>query len=136
MWPCGRGNAGSVRCLGVNLNLVTSGNTVFEVVSHLHKTIFINWLTRSPAAGMFGCFLVAGIHYKLSLLLPQGSFIDGLVSDDNLTMAKNSWWNKDFIKLQSGEKHVYDNLSWYHIRYDWGYSSEWNERFGSLMQFS
>lgn len=39
---------------------------------------------------MFGCFLVAGIHYKLSLLLPQGSFIDGLVSDDNLTMAKNS----------------------------------------------
>lgn len=69
---------------------MTFGNTVFEVVSHLHITIFINWLTRSPAAGMSGCFLVAGIHHKLSLLLPIDSFIDGLVSDDNLTMVKNS----------------------------------------------
>lgn len=39
---------------------------------------------------MSGCFLVAGIHHKLSLLLPIDSFIDGLVSDDNLTMVKNS----------------------------------------------
>lgn len=74
----------------VNPNLVTFGNTVFEVVSHLHITIFINWLTRSPAAGIFECFLVARIHYKLSLLRPEDSFMGGLVSDDNLTMAKNS----------------------------------------------
>lgn len=73
----------SIRCLEVNLNLVTFGNTVFEVVSHLHMTIFINWLTRSPAAGTFGCFRVAGIHHKLSLSLPKDSFIDGLVSDAN-----------------------------------------------------
>ena len=71
-----------VRCLGVKPNLVTFGNAAFEVVSHLHRTIFINWLTRSPAAGMSGYFRGAGPRHKLSLFLPKDSAIDGLVCDE------------------------------------------------------
>lgn len=107
----------------------------FEVISHLHMTIFINWLTRSAAAGTFECFLVAGIHYELSLLFPKSSFINGLISDDNLTMAKNSWWNWDFIKLQWG-KNMLMSISPDTILGMTGYRSEWNERLGNMRQLS
>ena len=61
---------------------MTFGNAAFEVISHLHRTIFINWLTRSPAAGMSGYFHGAGPCHKLSLFLPKDSAIDGLVCDE------------------------------------------------------
>lgn len=93
----------------VNPNLVTLEHC-FEVVSHLHMTLFINWLTRSPAAGMFECFLVAGIHYELSLLFPKSSFIYGLISDDNLTMAKKFLMELRLYKATVGEKRVDVNL--------------------------
>lgn len=97
-WYCGRGSVGRIRCLEVNSNLVIFGNIVFEVVFYLYIIIFINWLIRSLVVGMFGCFFVVGIRYKFFLLFFIDFFIDGLVSDDNLIMVKNFWWNEN-IKL-------------------------------------
>lgn len=41
----------------LNLNLVPLVTLFFEAVYHLHKNIFVKWLTSSTAAKMFGCSL-------------------------------------------------------------------------------